>query len=265
MRNAIVTIKRPLEGIALVTYSKEPVNAAAAEDFIEIARVFHELPEERDIRAIIFTGAGERAFMAGADLEAKRDEDERLTALSPRYQLDPGLPAREGFNAVATCPIPVIGAINGAAIGAGVGYAACCDILLARAGAYFQMGEINVGLLGAASHLRRLVGSFEARRMYFTAERVPVEAMADAGVVHAVAPDRDTMIAAALDLAAQIAEKSPMAVRLAKEVFVRLESEPMLESYRWEQSFTNRLRALDDSTEATAAFLEKRKPEWKWR
>lgn len=265
MNKATIAVERPAPGIALVTYDKPPVNAAAAEDHIELGRVFRELPEDRDLRVIVFTAAGERAFISGADLEAKATESERLAAISPRYQLDPGLPAREAFSAVAACAVPVIGAINGPAIGGGLAYAACCDVLLASERAFFQIGEINVGLLGAVSQLRRLVGSFEARRMYFTGARVPAAEMQAAGAVHHVLPDREATIAAALELAGEIAGKSPIAVRLAKQVFVQMEVEPMLESYRWEQSFTARLQTFEDSAEAMSAFLEKRDPKWKWR
>ncbi len=265
MKLATIMVDRPREHVAVVTYAKEPVNTVAAEDHLEIARVFRELPADRDVRAIIFTAAGDRAFMSGADLEAKHDEAQRLAAIGPQYQLDPALVAREAFDAVAKCAVPVIGAINGAAVGGGVGYAACCDVLLAVESAFFAMGEINVGLLGATSHLRRLVGSFEARRMYFTGVRVPAAELARSGAVHRVLPSRDEMMSAALDLGTEIAAKSPIAVRLAKEVFVRMEVEPMLESYRWEQGFTARLQLTEDSAEAMSAFLEKRKPEWKWR
>jgi enoyl-CoA hydratase len=265
LKKATITAERVREGVALVTYVKAPVNAAAAEDHLEIARVFRELPEDRDLRAIVFTAAGERAFISGADLEAKATESERLAALSPRYQVDPGLPAREAFEAVAACPVPVIGALNGPAIGGGLAYAACCDVLLAVERTFFQIGEINVGLLGAVSQLRSLVGSFEARRMYFTGVRVPASELAASGAVHRVLPDRESLLAAALDLAGEIATKSPIAVRLAKEVFIRAEVEPMLDSYRQEQAFTARLQTFADSAEAMAAFLEKRDPEWKWR
>lgn len=265
MNKATITVERVREGVSLVTYAKEPVNAAAAEDHLQIAKVFQALGEDRAVRAVVFTAAGERAFISGADLDAKATERARLAALGPRYQVDPGLPVREAFQAVAACPVPVIGAINGPAIGGGLAYAACCDVLLAVERAYFMVGEINVGLLGAVSHLRRLVGSFEARRMYFTGSRMSAAELVATGAVYKVLPNRQALLDAAVELAAEIATKSPIAVRLAKDVFVRMEVEPLLQSYRSEQDYTNRLQGYEDSAEAMNAFLEKREPHWKWR
>ncbi|HXW38615.1 MAG TPA: enoyl-CoA hydratase-related protein, partial [Acidimicrobiales bacterium] len=166
--------------------------------------------------------------------------------------------------AIVECAVPVIGAINGPALGAGVAFAACCDILIAAEGATFGAPEINVGLLGASAHLTRLVGRYKAREMYFTGERVDAHELYRLGAVRAVVP-RDRLEEEARALAAELASKSPIALRLAKEAMNRIEELPFEEAYRTEQDYTARLGTFEDAAEARAAFAEKRDPLWRWR
>src|SRR5581483_6147319 len=111
--------------------------------------------------------AVDRAFMAGVDL---RSVNEPLVDPPASQQLDPPRAARDAMWSITDCAVPVIGAINGPALGAGIAFAACCDILLASDNATFGTTEINVGLLGASSHLSLLVGRHKAREMFFTGE-----------------------------------------------------------------------------------------------
>lgn len=164
--------------------------------------------------------------------------------------------------AITDCPVPVIGAINGPALGAGLAFAACCDILLASELATFGTTEINVGLLGASAHLSLLVGRHIAREMYFTGEVVPATELHRVGAVRGVLPP-DELLPAALDLAGTIAQKSPIAMRLAKEAMNRIEH--LKEAYRTEQDYTARLLAFDDAREARDAYVEKREPAWSWK
>jgi enoyl-CoA hydratase len=166
--------------------------------------------------------------------------------------------------AITDCPVPVIGAINGPALGAGLAYAACCDILVAADTATFGCTEINVGLLGASAHLSRLVGRHKAREMFFTGETVTAEELHRLGVVRAVVP-RAELMATARELATTIATKSPIAMRLAKESMNRVENLSLQDGYRTEQDYTARLQRFEDAREARHAFLERRDPEWKWR
>jgi enoyl-CoA hydratase/carnithine racemase len=166
--------------------------------------------------------------------------------------------------AITDCAVPVIGAINGPALGAGLAFAACCDMLVASDNATFGTTEINVGLLGASAHLSLLVGRHKAREMFFTGEQVPAAELHRLGAVRAVVP-RAELADTARALAATIAAKSPIALRLAKESMNRVEFLPLKEAYRTEQDYTGRLRGYEDAAEARAAFLEKRDPEWKWK
>ena len=246
--------------VAVVTLDRPPVNAVNSEVQIAVRETFEALGQRRDVNAVVLTAAG-RIFSAGADLRersAAGPEDER--------PLDPGKRWRDAKQSVIDCPLPVIGAINGKAIGAGVGLASSCDILIASTEAQFALTEINVGLLGGGSAALRLVGHWKMRRMYFTGEFVDAEEMHRLGAVEKVVPP-DQLMPEAMALARTIASKSPIALRLAKESLNRIEDFllPYETAYRLEQDYTNRLGTFEDAREGTRAFVEKRQPQWKWR
>jgi len=247
--------------IAVVTLDRPPVNAVDHASLDELATAFSSLDDNREVRVAIFTAAGDRAFMAGLDLRAVAPDADESPA---RFVTDPGLVAREPMWAITDCAVPVIGAINGPALGAGLAFAVCCDILIAADTATFGTTEINVGLLGASAHLSRLVGRHKAREMFFTGETVTADELHRLGVVRAVVP-RAELMDTALELARTLATKSPIAMRLAKESMNRVEDLSLRDGYRTEQEYTARLQRFDDAREARAAFLERRDPEWKWR
>ena len=249
--------------VATVTLDRPPVNAVDTETYREIREAFGQLNDDRDVRVAIFTAAGKRAFMAGAELKGDGPRDDLLERPATQTT-DPGLAVREAMWAVTDCAVPVIGAINGAAIGAGLAFAACCDIILAAEEAWFATTEINVGLLGACSHLSLLVGRHKAREMFFTGERVSAAELHRLGAVRRVVP-RDELLDAARELAEELASKSPIALRLAKESMNRVEFLPLKDAYRTEQDYTTRLLGFEDSAEARRAFNERRDPDWKWR
>jgi enoyl-CoA hydratase len=252
------------DGVATVTYDRPPVNAVESESSRQIKETFEELSRNRDVRVAIFTAAGNRAFIAGADLKARAERDTSKDQHDPIYGLDPGRGGREAFFSLYDCSVPVIGAINGPAIGAGLAYVAMCDIIIASENARFATTEINVGLLGAGSFLQRMAGPYKMRKLFYTGEFATAEEMYRLGAVEAVVPN-DDLLPTAKALARRIAEKSPIAIRLAKESLNRMEYLPIKDAYRTEQDYTNRLRTFEDSREATIAFNEKRAPVWKWR
>jgi enoyl-CoA hydratase len=251
-----------VDHIATVVIDRPPVNAVDTVTLAEIRDTFEGLNENRDVRVAIFTGAGTRAFVAGADLKSIEGDDP--AAWPPSRQLDRGVVARDAFWAIYDCAVPVIAAVNGPAIGAGLALAAVCDIILAADTASFGTTEINVGLLGASSHLSMLVGRHKARELFFTGELVSAEELYRLGAVRKVVPQPE-LLDAARELAAGLAAKSPIALRLAKQSMNRVEFLPLKEAYRAEQDYTHRLLGYEDSKEARKAFLEKRDPDWKWR
>lgn len=249
--------------IATVTLDRPPVNAVDTGTFAEIVDVFSSFNEQRDVRVAIFTAAGDRAFMAGVDLQSVGQRDRSGEVPAPLV-IDPARMARDAMWAITDCAVPVIGAINGPALGAGLAFAACCDMLIASDNARFGTTEINVGLLGASSHLLLMMGRHKARELFFTGEQVPAAELYRLGAVRAVVP-RDELLDTAKDLAVTLAAKSPIALRLAKESMNRVEFLPLKEAYRTEQDYTARLLGFDDAAEARTAFMEKREPDWKWK
>ena len=242
----------PSGGIAQVALARPPVNAMNFAMRSEITAAFSMLGERNDVGAVILTGDG-KMFSAGADLTDRPDTSR------PGAYTDHNRNVRECFNAVLECPKPVIAAINGPAIGAGLVLATCCDILLASAEAWVAMPEVEVGLAGGPRHILRHFPQSDARLMMFTARRVPASELFRLNVISASLP-RDELLAAAQDIASQITANSPAAVEAAKRSFILGEELPLHSGYRNEQLFTRELAKGPDFAEAQAAFREKRKP-----
>lgn len=249
--------------VATVTLDRPPVNAITTSTMAEITEMFDRLGADREVRAVVFTAAGDRAFMAGVDLTTVGPRD-RGPDVPAAYVTDPSRTARDAMWAITDCAVPVVAAVNGPALGAGLAFAACCDIIVASDNATFGTTEINVGLLGASAHLSLLVGRHKARELFFTGEVVTAAELHRLGALRAVVP-RDRLLDEAGALATTLAAKSPIALRLAKESMNRVEHLPFKEAYRTEQDYTARLQGFDDAAEARAAFLDKRDPEWRWR
>ena len=256
--------------VAVVTIDRPPVNAIDARTFNELADAFEALAHDRSVSVAVLTAAGERTFCGGVDLQDSprryrpdgRAEDGGPQG-DPADQVDPGAIVRRCFWAIYDCAVPVIAAVNGPAIGAGMALVASCDLVVASQRARFALKEITVGVLGGVCHAQRLVGPWKAKRMFLTGEWVPAEELYRLGSVEAVVPP-DQLMPVALELAASIAANSPIAVRLAKESANRVEPLGLKEGYRLEQDYTMRVNRHADAGEARRAFLEKRDPEFRW-
>jgi enoyl-CoA hydratase len=249
--------------VAVVTLERPPVNAVDRDALAAIRDVFRSFDDRRDVRVAVFTGGGTRAFIGGADLGSisRRADPDRQP---PTQVIDRGRLARDAMWAISDCAVPVIGAINGPAVGAGLAFATCCDIIVAADHAWFGALEIDVGLLGASAHLSQLVGRHKAREMFFLGDKVPATELHRLGVVRTVV-DSPALLSTAMEIARTIASKSPIAMRLAKESINRIEGMTLKDGYRTEQDYTARLLGFEDSQEARDAYLEKRPPEWRWR
>ena len=251
--------------IAVVTYSHPPVNALAADTLPAIREAFTALGEDRSVRVIVFTSTGERAFIAGADLKSRNVHVPSEDALRPASEvIDMGRKARDAFWAFFDCGVPIVTAVNGPALGAGLAFVAMSDFVVAAEHARFGMTEINVGILGGGAFLERMIGPIRARKMFLTGRQAPAQEFHELGVVDAVVPI-SKLLDTAMDLARELAAKSPIAMRLAKESMLRIENLPFKEAYRIEQDYTHRLVQFDDATEARRAFVEKRDPVWRWQ
>jgi enoyl-CoA hydratase len=245
------------DGVGLVTMDRKPVNALNRQMRRQLVATFDAIAEREDIRCAVLTGTG-TMFCAGADLKDRPDaevmgdflEHNRIT--------------RETGNSIRECSKPVIAAINGAALGAGFGLAAACDILYASENATVGMPEINVGLAGGASMLKTLFGRSTLRRMFFTGQRLTAHDLLKRNVIEDVVAEKD-LLPVTMALAREIASKAPLAIAYAKRAANMVDVMPQRDAYRFEQEFTVALSKTEDAREARMAFLEKRAPVFKGR
>lgn len=241
------------ELVAVVTMNNPPVNAQNKQFHEDLTLVFDVLSDRDDVRVVILTGAG-KCFSAGADIKGRAGQKSELGdhwAHSRRV--------RECFYSIMECRKPVIAAINGPALGAGLAVAASADILLASEEAQLGLPEINVGLLGGGRHAMRLFGHSKTRRLMLTGKRLTGAELYRLGIVEECVPG-DELMKTAMDLALEIASKSPVAMSLAKGTLNAIEEMTLRDGYRYEQNKTGELSKTEDSREAMAAFAEKRQP-----
>lgn len=243
--------------VALVTLNRPPVNAFDRAMRERLIAVFDEIAERDDVRVAVLTGSG-KVFCAGADLKDRPDPSQK-GAFHAHNRV-----TRETGNAIRECAKPVIAAVNGAALGAGLGLMASCDIYYASETATFGMPEIDVGLAGGASMLRTLFGRSLMRRMFYTGVRISALELYRRGIIEACTKPED-LLPEALKIAHEIAGKSPIAMLHAKQAANMVDLMPQRDAYRFEQNITMALAKTDDAKEARMAFLEKRKPVFKGR
>jgi enoyl-CoA hydratase len=245
-RVVIVTINRP-----------EKRNALNIQTRAEGAQILEELREDESVGVVVFTGAGDKAFIAGADIA----EFAGRTALTQRDVMV----ARSLFTAIDTFPKPVIAMINGYCLGGGCELALACDLRLASETASFGQPEINLGIIpggGGTQRLTRLVGEGKAMEMILTGEIIDAHTAYKIGLVNMVVPAAD-LEAKTMEIASRIAEKSPVALRMAKEA-VKIASRSNLdEGLRREVDLFALCFSSEDKDEGVKAFLEKRKPVFK--
>lgn len=259
MNESYATLKIARDGhVAVLTMDAPPVNALSRTLNEELTAALDRISETDDVRAVVLTGAG-RTFCAGADLKGRADVIKGpgdLPAHSRR--------TRECFHAIRECAKPVVAAINGPALGAGLALVASCDILVASQNAALGLPEIDVGLLGGGRHGMRLFSHSRLRRMMLTGYRVPGEELHRLGVVEAcTAPE--ALMDTALEIARAIAAKAPLASQLAKHTLNTIEGMSLRDGYRYEQDMTARIAKTEDAMEAQLAFREKRAPVFKGR
>lgn len=248
-----------IDETAVVTLDRPPVNAVNHQMQVELRTVFDQLSEDLSVRAVVLAAAGEKAFCAGIDLQEGLTESSDSS--QRKAQTNPGREWRATQHSIRHCSVPVIVAVENAAIGAGFGLVGVSDIIVASHAARFALTEINVGLLGGASKALHLVGPGKARMMLFSGQTESAEEFYRRGAIERLVRPGQARTAA-LEIAQEISAKSPIAMRLAKESVLRIETDKIEEQYRTEWDYTNRLRSYNDSEEAMSAYLEKRSANW---
>lgn len=240
------------EGVADVRLARPPANAVDREMYIEIAELFSN-PDVlgEGLQAIVLSGEGNH-FCAGNDLD-------EFATMSPDNGTERMWRVRQAFFAIQDCPVPVVAAVHGAALGTGLCLAISSDVIVATPDARFGLPELTVGVMGGARHLARIVPQALVRRIFLTGEPIAgVELAAATGAV--ILAEREYLLERAQGIAKRIASFSPKAVRLSKMILNRIETMDLQSGYTFEQTYTVQMSGHPDSKEALAAFREKRAP-----
>ena len=245
---AILTINRP-----------QTLNALDVPTLLELQDALATLEADPAVRTIVLTGAGERAFVAGGDI-ADLDSRQGLA-----HYLEFADVIHRVFARIERCDKPTIGAVNGWALGGGTELALALDLRIAADSARFGLPEINLGLFpgaGGTQRLLRQLPACRAKEMMFTGEYITAQEAAAIGLVNRVVPKAELM-QASLALAAKIAEKSPLVLKLLKRTLREGADMPLAQSLAYEQAMIGLVLDSKDAHEGCRAFLEKRKAEFK--
>ena len=243
---AVVTVNRP-----------DKLNALDHATIAELTTTFQSLGADVEVRAIVLTGAGEKAFIAGAD----------VLGLSKQGVLDGKQNARHGqllTLAIEAAPKPVIAAINGFALGGGLEMALACDLRYASPNAKLGQPEVGLGIIpgyGGTQRLPRLIGVGKALELVMTGDPVTAEDALRIGLVNGVFPQAE-LLASVKAVAQRIVARGRNAVALAKQAVRRGLHLPLAEGLELEADLFGMVSSTDEMREGTRAFLEKRKPNW---
>jgi enoyl-CoA hydratase len=247
--------------VRTVTVNRPQVrNALDAQTLTELAEVFHQIARTDDIRCVILTGAGDKAFVAGADLAAMSS----MGVEEARRFSDLGRRLGEVMDSLA---VPVIAAVNGFALGGGLELALLCDFIIASSSAKLGQPEVNVGVLpgfGGTQRLPRRIGVARARQLLYTGELIDAAAALSIGLCNEVTTP-EGLLPRARAIAEQIASRAPLAVAAAKRAVRAGEDLPLERGVLAEQGEFAALFGTDDQKEGMAAFLAKRPPHWQRR
>jgi enoyl-CoA hydratase len=247
------------EGIATVTTNRpDALNALNEKTLLEILSRLEDANGDENIRVIIITGAGDRAFSAGADIKMLKELDSskaiELSKLGHRL-----------CDKIEEVKKPVIAAINGYALGGGLELALACDIRIASENARLGQTEINVGLIpgwGGTQRLPRFVGKGVAKEMIFTGKVIDAKTAERLGLVNAVVPP-DQLMLVVKELATELVNKPSIAIKLAKELINSSLETSLKAGEKREAEASGIVASTEDFKEGVAAFLEKRKPKFK--
>jgi len=248
-RVATLTINRP-----------KVLNALNAETTREIGAAIETLGADDGVGAIIITGAGDRAFVAGADIGV-------LNTYGAVEARDAAYLGQSTFDKVEECRKPVIAAINGFALGGGCELALACHVRLAADTAKIGLPEINLGVIpghGGTQRMVRLLGKGKAFELIGTGDHISADEAASIGLVNAVMP-ADELMPKARELAEKFASKPPIAMRYALEAVNQGVNATLKEGQAIEAHLFGLCFSTEDQSEGMGAFLDKRTPEWKGR
>ncbi len=247
------------DGIGILTFNRPKVlNALDAKTIEELGEVVALVERDRAVKALVLTGAGEKAFVAGADIAA-------MSTMTPSEARAFAERAHGILGRLALLPVPTIAAVNGFALGGGCEIAMACDLVYASANARFGQPEVNLGIIpgfGGTQRLTRRVGVMRALEMVLTGDPCDAAKAKELGLVLEVLPP-DGLLPHAISQARKIASKGPVAVALAKRaIHAGADAELSVANELERQAFSSSF-ATEDAREGMKAFLEKRPAKWK--
>nr|WP_236782558.1 enoyl-CoA hydratase-related protein [Allobacillus saliphilus] len=248
----LLSIKKN-DGIATVVIDNPPMNVLSSKVTAELDQSFRQLHEDESVKVIILTGAGDRAFMAGADINEFAEEENEQTETQD---------VQEVFSFIENITKPTIALLNGYTLGGGLELALTCDIRIAEAHAKVGLPEVNLGLLpgaGGTQRLTRIVGPAKAKEIMFGGDPFSAEEASALGIVNKVVPQGEGKEAAE-KLASTYAAKSVQALSRIKKLINSVSEYPLQEGLQLEKQLFNDLFATEDAREGIRAFREKRKP-----
>ena len=252
-------LKLSKEGhVAVITISNPPANTWTAATLSQLKTIIGELNADKDNYALVITGEGEKFFSAGADLNLFADGDVAVASKMSRAFGD-------AFETLAAYNGVSIAAINGYAMGGGLECALSCDLRIAEEQSLMALPEAKVGLLPCGcgtQNLPWLVGEGWAKRMILCGEQLKAPKALEIGLVEEVV-EKGKALEAAMNLAQQVGNQSPSAVRACKSLIMAARTNPMQHALPLEREMFCDLFDTQDQKEGVNAFLEKRKPEWK--
>ncbi len=244
--------------IATVTVNRpKALNALNVRVVEELAQVLRDVRHDSAVRALIVTGAGDRAFVAGADIAA-------MTTMSAVEGLEFCRLGHRVMQSMEELPIPIIAAVNGFALGGGLELAMACDLIVASDKARFGQPEINLALIpgfGGTQRLPHRVGHARARQLILTGDPIDARTALEWGLINQVVPP-EQLIETARQLAQKIAAKSPLTVRQAKSALIAAATMTEDAGLKLEQQSFGVCFSSADRVEGTKAFVEKRDPKW---
>jgi len=247
------------EQLVHITVARPKVlNALNATTIRELGHAFEKVRDDDDVRVVILTGEGDKAFVAGADIT-------ELTSLEPAEAAALAARGQAVFSLIESCGKPVIAAVNGFALGAGCELAMACSFRIASEMARFGQPETRLGLIpgyGGTQRLPRLVGKGMALQLLLTAEMISADEALRIGLVNEVVPPAE-LLRRAEELASKILANGPLAVGYALQAVQQGMDMPLADAVAHEAALFGLACASDDKAEGTRAFLEKRAPRFK--
>jgi enoyl-CoA hydratase len=245
----------------------DKLNACGPDFWREIIEVMREMDTDDDVRVVVLAGRG-RAFTVGIDLVGMVSEVPALSEPDVRGNkrfkfVKDILRLQESITCVDRCRKPVIAAVHGWCIGAGVDLITACDIRLASGDAQFSVREARIAIVadvGTLQRLPRIVGEGHAKELTYTAKDITAARAKEIGLVNEVFPDKDALYAAAQEMAQEISDSSPLAVMAAKEVIHYCRDKSVADGLDYVANRSANILPSDDFYEAIAAFSERRKP-----